>query len=52
MGCRSGDIVREQAAIEAHTFGELLDAAIGRLGKNTAPRLLRQIGPRFARNDR
>lgn len=46
VGRRSGDIMHKQAAIEAHTFGELLDAAIGRLGKNSTPHLLRQIGPR------
>ena len=47
MGGRSGDVVRKQAAIEAHTFSELFDAAIGRLGKNPTPSLLRQIGPRL-----
>ncbi len=39
MRDRGGDIVRIKAAIEAHTFSELLHAAVGRLLKNAAPSL-------------
>ena len=46
MGDRALDVLRIEAAVEAHAFGELLDAAIGRLVKYPAPGLLRQIGPR------
>jgi len=40
------DVLRKQTAIEAHTFSELLNSAISRHVKNTAPGLLRQIKPR------
>jgi hypothetical protein len=41
MGDRSGDIVRVEAAVEAHAFGELFDASIGRFVKNAPPSLFR-----------
>ena len=46
VGRGTFDVLRKQTAIEAHTFGELLNAAIGRHIKNTAPGLLRQFKPR------
>jgi hypothetical protein len=42
MGDRAADIMGAEAAIEAHAFGELLNATVGRLIKNTAPRLVWQ----------
>ncbi len=39
---RAADIVGIEAAIEAHAFGELLDAAVGRPIENSAPRLIGQ----------
>ena len=38
VGDRTLDVLRIQTAIEAHAFGELLDAAIGRLSKHATPR--------------
>ena len=51
MGRGTFDVLRKQTAIEAHTFSELLNAAIGRHIKNTAPGLLRQIKPRTSNQD-
>ena len=42
VGDRAADIVGVEPAVEAHAFGELLDTAVGRLVKNTAPRLICQ----------
>ena len=36
MGDRGRDVVRIQPAVEAHAFGELLDAAVRRLAENTS----------------
>ncbi len=51
VGRGTFDVLRKQTAIEAHAFSELLDAAIGRHLKNTAPGLLRQIKPRTSNFD-
>ena len=51
VGRRTLDVLRKQTAIEAHAFGELLNTAIGRHVKNTAPCLLRQIKPRTSNLD-
>jgi hypothetical protein len=48
---RSLDILPKQTAIEAHTFGELLHATIGRYVKNSAPSFLRQRNPRTFNQD-
>ena len=40
VGDRAADVVGVEPAVEAHAFGELLDAAVGRLVKNAAPRLV------------
>ena len=37
MGDRGGDIVRVEPAIEAHAFGELLDASVGRFVEHAPP---------------
>ena len=39
VGDRAADVVGVEPAVEAHAFGELLDAAVRRLIKNTTPRL-------------
>ena len=43
MGDRAGDVLRIKPAIEAHAFGELLDAAVGRLLENASPSLLSHL---------
>ena len=45
VGDRAADIVGVQAAVEAHAFGELLDATVRRLVKYSAPRLIGQCLP-------
>jgi hypothetical protein len=40
VGDGAADIVGVEAAVEAHAFGELLDATVGRVVKNAAPRLI------------
>ena len=42
VGDRAADVVGVEPAVEAHAFGELLDAAVRRLVENTAPRLIGQ----------
>ena len=42
VGDGAADVVGVEPAVEAHAFGELLDAAVGRLVKNTTPRLVCQ----------
>ena len=46
VGDRAADIVGVEAAVEAHAFGELLDAAVGRLVEDTAPRLVGHLRSR------
>jgi hypothetical protein len=47
MGDRGADVLGVESAVEAHAFGELLDAPVGRLVKNTTPRFVCQrIAPR------
>jgi hypothetical protein len=48
VGRGTFDILRKQTAIEAHTFSELLDTAIRRHLKYTAPSFLRQSKPQTA----
>ena len=46
VGDGAEDIVGVEAAVEAHAFGELLDSAVRRPIKNSAPRLIGQrLGP-------
>ena len=40
VGDRAFDIMRIEPAIEAHAFGELLHAAVGRLVKHAPPRFV------------
>ena len=40
VGDRAADIVGVEPAVEAHAFGELLDTAVRRLVKHTAPGLV------------
>ena len=40
VGDRAVDILRIEAAVEAHALGELLDAAVRRLLENAAPRFV------------
>ena len=42
VGDRAADVVGVEPAVEAHAFGELLDAVVHRLVKYTAPRLIGQ----------
>ena len=42
VGDRAADVVGVEPAVEAHAFGELLDAAVRRLVEHTAPRLAGQ----------
>ena len=42
VGDRAADVLRIEPAIEAHAFGELLDTAVRRLVKHTAPGLVCQ----------
>src|SRR5262245_23826580 len=42
MGDRAADVLRVQPPIEGHALSELLDAAVRRLVKHTAPRLAGQ----------
>ena len=42
VGDRAADVLGVEPAVEAHAFGELLDAAVRRLVKHTAPRLAGQ----------
>jgi hypothetical protein len=42
VGNRGTDIVGVQPAVEAHAFGELLNATVGRLVKHTTPRFVCQ----------
>ncbi len=43
VGDRAGDVVRIKAAVEAHAFGELLHARVGRRLEYAAPRLLSHV---------
>ena len=42
VGDRAADVVGVEPAVEAHAFGELLDAMVHRLVEYTAPRLIGQ----------
>ena len=42
VGDRAADIVGVEPAVEAHAFGELLNAMVHRLVEYTAPRLIGQ----------
>ena len=42
VGDRAADVVRVEPVVEGHALGELLDTAVRRLVKHTAPRLARQ----------
>ena len=41
MGDRAGDVLPVKPAIDAHTFGELLDTGVRLVGKDRTPRFFR-----------